>query len=58
MCKQAQKEGNSDCYKNHVDDGLAVEVFNRTFKQNEALGLNCLKTENYNSIVDTDYGTD
>ena len=58
LSKRAQREGNSECYNNHDDNGLVVEVFERTFEQNEALGLNYLKTENYAPDINTDYGTD
>ena len=58
LAEQAKKDGNTNCYKNHVDHGLVVEVFDRTSEQNEALGLDSLKTENYTPKITTDYGTD
>ena len=58
LSKLAQKQGNTDCYNTHVDRGLVVEVFERTFEQNEALGLNSLKTENYAPNLCSNYGTD
>jgi zinc finger protein len=55
---QAEKDGNNDCYNNYIDEGMEIEEFERTFDQNEALGLNDIKTENYNVEDKTNYGTD
>jgi len=41
-----------------VDPGVTVEVYERTFEQNEALGLNHVRTEDYAKGTSINYGTD
>jgi zinc finger protein len=57
---QAEKDGNNSCYEAYVDERLHVEEYERTFDQNEMLGLNDIKTEQYtNSVNAGEYnGTD
>ena len=45
LSKQAEIEGRDDCYNNFVDRGMKIETYERSFDQNEALGLNDMKTE-------------
>ena len=45
---QAEQEENRSCYDNYVDPNMTVQEYTRTFEQNELLGLNDMKTENYN----------
>lgn len=47
-----------DCNEKQADDGLVVSLYERTRDQNEALGLNNMKTENYSPSLKTNYGTD
>lgn len=54
---QAEKDGNRLCYETYVDKGMQVEEYERTHDQNEYLGLNDIKTENYNDDAPS-YGTD
>jgi ZPR1 zinc finger protein len=44
---QAEQEGNRSCYDNYVDPNMTIQEYTRTFEQNEVLGLNDMKTENY-----------
>lgn len=46
---QAEKDGNTSCYDKYVDRGVDIEEYERTHDQNEVLGLNDMKTENYQS---------
>ena len=59
---QAEKEGNNSCYETYVDKGMDIEEYERSHDQNEILGLNDMKTENYQLGVDGSvksyYGTD
>lgn len=59
---QAEKDGNNQCYEAYVDDGMEVDEYERTHDQNEILGLNDMKTENYQTSIGEDskeyYGTD
>jgi len=54
---QAEKEDSNECYKHYVDKGMEVIEYERTHEQNEILGLNDMKTENY-QIVDPDDNND
>jgi len=61
---QTEKKGNL-CYSAYVDNGLKIEEYERSHEQNEYLGLNDMKTENYKNESDTEgddgkqyYGTD
>ena len=54
---QAEKEGSNACYEAYVDPGMEMEEFERSHEQNEALGLNDMKTEGYGEMADY-YGTD
>lgn len=53
---RAEKEGSKDCYDDYVDPKMEIEEFERTFEQNEGLGLNDIKTEGYGCVEY--YGTD
>jgi len=55
---QAEKEGGNECYINYVDSGLEIMEDDRSFEQNEILGLNDMKTEHYhaNTVVGLDDG--
>jgi zinc finger protein len=56
---QAEKDGNNKCYDDYEDPGMDIEEYERTHEQNEDLGLNDIKTENYqNEGEKEDYGTD
>jgi zinc finger protein len=55
LALQAEKDGNNDCYHQYVDKYMEIEEYERTFDQNEILGLNDIKTENY-QIDDQDDG--
>ena len=56
---QAEKEGSSKCYDNYVDKGMELEEYERTHGQNEMLGLNDMRTENYQADGEKkSYGTD
>ena len=44
---QAAKDGCLKCYEDYIDPGMEIIEFKRTCDQNEILGLNDLKTENY-----------
>jgi zinc finger protein len=44
---QAEKEGNHQCYEDYHDPGMMIEEYERSHDQNEILGLNDMKTENY-----------
>jgi zinc finger protein len=62
LSRQAEKDGNNRCYEAYVDKGMDIEEYERTHDQNEVLGLNDMKTENYQVDADdnakTYYGTD
>jgi hypothetical protein len=53
---QAEQEDSKKCYDTYVDPGMEIEEFERTFDQNEILGLNDMKTEGYGDSGY--YGTD
>ncbi|GKY97608.1 hypothetical protein MPSEU_000719200 [Mayamaea pseudoterrestris] len=55
---KAEKEGNNDCYEAYVDAALAIEEYERSHEQNEILGINDMKTENYQTSETKNYGTD
>jgi zinc finger protein len=44
---QAEREGSNRCYELYVDAGMALEEYERSHEQNEILGLNDMRTENY-----------
>jgi zinc finger protein len=46
---QAEREGNHRCYDLYVDYGMKLEEYERTHEQNEILGLNDMRVENYQS---------
>lgn len=50
---QAEREGSRQCFEDYVDPGMAIEAYARTFEENEGLGLNDMKTENYATSTDT-----
>ena len=63
LSQQAEREGKNKCYDDYVDSRMMIEEFERTFEQNEVLGLNDMKTENYQQESPTShhiiyYGTD
>jgi zinc finger protein len=47
LALQAEREGSNECYNTYVDHGTVLEEYERTMDQNEVLGLNDMKTENY-----------
>jgi hypothetical protein len=47
LALQAEREGSNECYNTYVDHGMVLEEYERTMDQNEVLGLNDMKTENY-----------
>jgi len=47
LAVQAAKDGCLKCYEDYIDPGMEIIEFKRTCDQNEILGLNDLKTENY-----------
>ena len=47
LALQAEKEGNKLCYANYTDSSISIEEYTRSYDQNEMLGLNDMKTENY-----------
>ena len=49
---------NQCCYQYYVDPGLEVEEDERSFEQNEALGLNDMNTEKYHSGTRTCHESD
>jgi hypothetical protein len=51
---QAEQDGNRSCYDTYVDPNMTIEEYTRTFEQNEILGLNDMKTENYIASSGTD----
>jgi zinc finger protein len=56
---QAEKEGSGKCYDDYEDPGMDLEEYERTHLQNEELGLNDIKTENYQTDGEGEnYGTD
>ena len=60
LASQAEKDGNNSCYDEYVDPGMVVEEYERTHDQNETLGLNDIRTENYQVEFEQRgyYGTD
>ena len=58
LAKQAAKEGSNECHAHYVDPGMEIEEYERTFDQNESLGLNDMQTENYNNHDKKYHGTD
>mmetsp|Transcript_2471 Transcript_2471/g.6478 ORF Transcript_2471/g.6478 Transcript_2471/m.6478 type:complete len:377 (+) Transcript_2471:585-1715(+) len=61
LATQAEKEGSSKCYDTFIDPNMSIEEYKRTDEQDEQLGLNDIKTENYNQIEPKEgkyYGTD
>jgi hypothetical protein len=44
---QAEKDDNSSRSDKHVYQGIDLEEYERSHEQNESLGLNDIKTENY-----------
>ncbi len=50
--KQAELDGDSQCYNNYIDPGVEVEVYKRTYIQDEHLGLNDMKTDQ--NVADDD----
>ncbi|KAI2498531.1 zinc finger protein [Fragilaria crotonensis] len=60
LALQAEREGSNDCYNNYVDQGMDVQEYERSHDQNEILGLNDMRTENYQSQVEDriNFGTD
>lgn len=59
---QAERDGNNSCYEAYVDKGMDIEEYERSHDQNEILGLNDMRTENYQADADRNakayYGTD
>jgi hypothetical protein len=53
---QAEEEDSKACYDAYLDPGMLIEEFERTYDQNEMLGLNDIKTEGYGH--GKYYGTD
>jgi zinc finger protein len=47
LSRKAEQDGNKDCYYSYVDPCISLEEVERTYEQNEALGLNDIKTEGY-----------
>ena len=47
LALQSEKEGNKLCYANYSDSSIGIEEYTRSYDQNELLGLNDMKTENY-----------
>ena len=47
LARQAKKEGTNRCYEHFNDPNVEVRKYERSYEQNEALGLNDIKTENY-----------
>ena len=58
LALKAEKDGNNDCYNDYVDERMEIEEYERTHEQNEILGLNDMKTENYDPENKGNYGTD
>lgn len=56
---QAERDGHNDCYRDFNDLGMEVEEYERSHDQNEILGLNDMKTENYQAKHEDrqNYGT-
>lgn len=57
---QAERDGHNQCYESYVDAGMTLEEYQRSHEQNEILGLNDMRTENYQDEGSTTeyYGTD
>lgn len=58
---QAEREGSNKCYDNYEDPQMEIQEYERTHEQNEVLGLNDMKTENYSQgfkDLQQYYGTD
>ena len=47
LARQAKKEGTNRCYEDFNDPNVEVRKYERSYEQNEVLGLNDIKTENY-----------
>ena len=47
LALKAENDGNNSCYSNYIDRGMCIEEYERSFEENEVLGLNDMKTENY-----------
>lgn len=47
LALQAEKDGTNVCYDNYIDPNMQIIEFERTYEQDETLGLNDMKTENY-----------
>mmetsp|Transcript_37602 Transcript_37602/g.82334 ORF Transcript_37602/g.82334 Transcript_37602/m.82334 type:complete len:560 (+) Transcript_37602:165-1844(+) len=62
LALQAEKEGDTVCYANYTDRNIFIEEYTRSHEQNDMLGLNDIKTENYlndgNSSRSASQGTD
>ena len=58
LALQAEKDGHNGCYDDYVDNGMVIEEYERSNDQNEILGLNDIKTENYREESGVNYGTD
>lgn len=59
LSKQVERDGNNDCYEAYVDKGMSIEEYERTYEQNETLGLNDIKTEHHqDGNGGTSFGTD
>jgi ZPR1 zinc finger protein len=52
LALQAEKEGNNSCYTHYVDHGMEIEEYERSYEENDILGLNDMKTENYQTDLD------
>lgn len=60
LALQAEKEGTNDCYNSYVDPRMDLEEYERTHHQDEVLGLNDMRTENYQELLEhrINFGTD
>jgi C4-type Zn-finger protein len=58
LARQAEKEGNNECYDNYNDPKLEVHPYERSFEQNERLGLNDMNTEHYQKSMVNDNDDD
>ena len=48
---QAERDGTNDCYNSYVDRCMDLEEYERSHDQDEVLGLNDMRTENYQEQV-------
>ena len=55
LALRGEKEGDNSCYATYVDHGMVIEEYERTFEENEVLGLNDMKTENYTDDSEMKY---